>query len=371
MVKVLDQAHGNGWSFYHGDSVELIQGLPNNSIGYSIFSPPFLSLFTYSATERDLGNCRTDEEFYEHYKFLALEQLRILKPGRLMSVHCMNLPTSKERDGYIGLKDFRGDLIRLYQRAGFIYHSEVVIWKSPVVAMQRTKALGLLHKQLVKDSCMSRQGVPDYLVTFRKPGANDDPVTGILSDYHGENKSFTERAKEEAAQKYMDAMTLFNQWQKWTDNQKQKYRDSQGGWDFGYDANWEPEKPTSKFLIDEAKKHSIAIWQRYADPVWFDIDQSDTLNGERGKRDARDSADEAHLCALQLGVIRRSLQLWTNPGDVVFTPFGGIGSEPYVALEMGRRAIGFELKQSYYRQAVKNLRSVANDDMEQLSLLAV
>jgi DNA modification methylase len=312
-VKVLNQAHGNGWSFYNGDAIELIQGLPSNSIHYSCFSPPFSNLFQYNNSERDLGNSRNDDEFYEHYKFLASEQYRTLKSGRLMSVHCMQIPATKERDGYIGLKDFRGDLIRLYQQAGFIYHSEVCIHKCPVVQMQRTKSIGLLHKQLTKDSSMSRQGLPDYLVTFRKPGVNDEPIAGELTEY------------------------------------------------FGVDT----PAPTDK------SKQSVSIWQRLADPVWFDIDQSDTLNGERGKRDARDEADESHICPLQLGVIRRALQLWTNPGDIVFSPFGGIGSEPYVALEMGRRAIGFELKESYYRQAVKNLKSVAGDEVQQLSLLAV
>lgn len=177
MAEVIDQSVSEKFALYNGDCVELIRGLPDASVHYSIFSPPFASLYTYSASPRDMGNCRNHAEFFEHYGFLAAELHRVLKPGRLISAHCMLLPTSKTRDGFIGLADFRGDLIRAMQAAGFIFHSEVVIWKDPVTAMQRTKALGLLHKQLKKDSCMSRQGVPDYVVTFRKDGENPEPVS--------------------------------------------------------------------------------------------------------------------------------------------------------------------------------------------------
>ncbi|MBQ2470493.1 MAG: site-specific DNA-methyltransferase, partial [Ruminococcus sp.] len=214
----------------------------------------------------------------------------VLMPGRLVSIHCMNFPAMKERDGYIGIKDFRGDLIRLFQKCGFIYHSEVCIWKDPVTAMQRTKAIGLLHKQLKKDSTISRQGIPDYLVTMRKPGDNAEPVTHT-------NESFP-----------------------------------------------------------------VNIWQRYASPVWDDINPSDTLQA----RSCRDEKDEKHICPLQLTVIRRGINLWTNPGDVVLTPFMGIGSEAVVALEQGRKAIGIELKPSWYKQAVRNCRGVTN--AEQMSL---
>jgi superfamily II DNA or RNA helicase len=272
---------GTGWEMRLGDCVERMREIKNNSLHYSIFSPPFASLYTYSASERDMGNCRTHSEFFDHFNFLVLELHRALMHGRLVSFHCMNLPTSKERDGVIGITDFRGQLIRMFQDAGFIYHSEVVIWKDPVTAMQRTKALGLLHKQIKKDSCMSRQGIPDYLVTMRKRGDNPERVTHT-------NETFP-----------------------------------------------------------------VSVWQRYASPVWMDINPSDTLQRES----AREQADERHICPLQLQVIRRAMELWSNPTDLVLSPFAGIGSEGYVALEMGRRFLGIELKESYFKQAVANLRA--------------
>lgn len=281
------------FALYNGDSCEILTDIPDNSVHYQIFSPPFASLYTYSNSERDLGNCRSNEEFFEHFEFIVRELYRVLMPGRLVSFHCMNLPSSKERDGYIGIKDFRGDLIRLFQKCGFIYHSEVCIWKDPVIAMQRTKAIGLLHKQLKKDSSISRQGIPDYLVTMRKPGENPEPVAHT-------NESFP-----------------------------------------------------------------VDLWQRYASPVWMDINPSDTLQA----RSCRDEQDEKHICPLQLTVIRRGIELWTNPGDIVLTPFMGIGSEAVVALEQGRRAIGIELKATWYKQAVKNCLGVTN--AEQLSLFEI
>lgn len=292
-VNIINSAFGNGYALYNGDSAEILTQIPSESVHYSIFSPPFQSLYTYSNSERDLGNCETAGEFYEQFSYIGRELYRVIKPGRLMSVHCMNLPTSKERDGYIGIRDFRGELIRFFQGIGFIYHSEVVIWKDPVTAMQRTKALGLLHKQLKKDSCMSRQGIPDYLVTFRKPGDNPERVTHT-------NESFP-----------------------------------------------------------------VSLWQRYASPVWMDINPSNTLQRES----AREEQDERHVCPLQLEVIERAIDLWSNPGDVVLTPFLGIGSEAYVALQKGRKAIGIELKESYFKQAVANCKSVADNNqisMEEL-----
>jgi hypothetical protein len=279
-MNVIDQRFGEGWAMYLGDSCEVIKAIPDNTIHYSIFSPPFASLYTYSASERDMGNCRTHSEFYRHFEFLVKDLLRVMMPGRLLSFHCMNLPSSKTRDGVIGLLDFRGDLIRLFRDAGFVYHSEVVIWKDPVTAMQRTKALGLLHKQVKKDSCMSRQGIPDYLVTMRKPGDNPERVTHT-------NESFP-----------------------------------------------------------------VSLWQRYASPVWMDISPSKTLQRES----AREDKDERHICPLQLEVIERAVELWTNHGDTVLSPFAGIGSEGYVAIQRGRRFLGIELKQSYFKQACGNLK---------------
>lgn len=280
-IKVLHQTTTEDFAAYHADCVDVVRGLADESIHYTIFSPPFASLYTYSSSDRDMGNVKGGGEFADHFAFLVPELFRVTKPGRLLSFHCMQLPTSKTRDGVIGLTDFRGELIRTFVKAGWIYHSEVCIWKDPVTAMQRTKALGLLHKQIKKDSCMSRQGIADYLVTMRKPGDNPERVTHT-------NESF----------------------------------------------------PVEK-------------WQQYASPVWMDIDPSNTLT----YREARENDDERHICPLQLDVIGRAIELWTNPGDTVLSPFAGIGSEGYVALQAGRRFVGAELKESYYRQAVKNLRA--------------
>lgn len=280
-MNVIDQVVTANYSIINGDCVEAIKGLPDASIDYSIFSPPFASLYTYSNSPRDMGNVRDDAEFFEHFDYLIAELRRVMKPGHNVSFHCMLIPTSKERDGYIGLKDFRGDLIRAFQKHGFIFASEVVIWKDPVTAMQRTKALGLLHKTVRENACMSRQGIPDYLVTMRAPGEMVDRVKHTNENY-----------------------------------------------------------PVSK-------------WQTVASPVWMDIDPMDTLQ----YRSAREHDDERHICPLQLEVIRRGVELWTNPGDVVLSPFAGIGSEGYVSVQMGRKFIGTELKRSYYEQAVRNLEN--------------
>jgi hypothetical protein len=280
-MNCIDQSTGEHWALYRGDCIEVMRGLPPSSVDYSIFSPPFSSLYTYSNSPRDLGNCRDDAEFFAHFAFVIEELRRLIKPGRLVSFHCMLLPTSKVRDGVIGLKDFRGDLIRAFLAQGFIHHSEVVIWKDPVTAMQRTKALGLLHKSVRENASMCRQGIPDYLVTVRAPGEAPERVTHDRESY-----------------------------------------------------------PVDK-------------WQRIASPVWMDIDPNDTLQF----RSAREHDDERHICPLQLEVIRRGIELWTNPGDIVLSPFAGIGSEGYVSIEMGRRFVGVELKGSYYEQAARNLEA--------------
>lgn len=277
-MNCIDQIVTDRYAAYHGDCVEVLKGLPDKSIGYSIFSPPFASLYTYSNSPRDMGNVRDDAEFFAHFDFLIAELRRVMKPGRNISFHCMDIPSSKERDGVIGLKDFPGELLRAFQRHGFIFHAKVTIWKDPVTAMQRTKALGLLHKSVRENSAMCRMGIPDYLITVRAPGEQEDRVT------HG-----------------------------------------------------------AEFPVD--------LWQKVASPVWMDINPSDTLQF----RSAREHDDERHICPLQLGVIERGVMLWTNPGDIVLSPFMGIGSEGYVALEMGRRFVGAELKASYYAQAAANL----------------
>lgn len=322
-VKAIDQVIEDDFAIYNGDCVEITRGLPDNSIHYSIFSPPFASLYTYSNSDRDMGNCRSDDEFFEHFRFLVRELYRVMIPGRLVSFHCMNLPTSKAHHGYIGIRDFRGDLIRAFEAEGFIYHSEVCIWKDPVVAQQRTKALGLLHKQLVKDSAMSRQGIPDYLVTMRKPGINPEPIAGMLEEFIGEGLDVSREAYERHAEKVR--------------------AEGREPWPFEM---W----------------RSVFIWQKYASPVWMDIRETNTLQ----YKSARDEKDEKHICPLQLDVIARGVELWSNPGDIVFSPFAGIGSEGYQAIKMGRRFVGVELKESYYKVAVNNLRMAVDEAFDEL-----
>ena len=273
-----DVCKSDRYTVHLSDCVKLARQMPSNSVDYSVFSPPFADLFVYSNSAHDMGNCRSDDEFMAQFDFLVAELFRVIKPGRNVSFHCMNLPTTKMRQGFIGLRDFRGDLIRLFQKHGFIYHSEVCIWKDPVVAMQRTKALGLLHKTIRENSTMSRMGLPDYVVTMRKPGDCETRVT------HGDDLP-------------------------------------------------------------------VALWQKYASPIWDDINQGRTLN----KLPARDENDEKHMCPLQLDVIERCIHLWTNKDDLVFSPFTGIGSEGYCAVRMGRRFIGSELKRSYWELACQNI----------------
>ena len=296
-MNVKDQYITDQYAMYCGDTTEVIKGIPDDSIGLIVYSPPFSSLYTYSNSDRDLGNSRNDEEFFQHFDFIVSELYRILMPGRIMAVHCMNIPAMKERDGYIGIKDFRGDLIRCFQKRGFIYHSEVTIWKNPVTEMQRTKALGLLHKQIKKDSSKSRMGMPDYIVFMRKPGDNPKPITHT-------NESFP-----------------------------------------------------------------VSLWQNVASPaweitppVWNDINQSNTLN-----RMFSDEESEKHIAPLQLDVIERIVNLYSNPDDTVFTPFMGIGSEVYQSVKMGRKAIGIELKDAYFEQAVKNMK-LLEEEKAQMTL---
>ncbi len=289
-MEVINQYLGRNFALYNGDSCEVLQGLEDESIDLSVFSPPFADLYTYSDSERDLGNCKNADEFYVHFKFIAEQLNRVMKSGRNVCIHCMDLPSLKFRDGFIGLKDFPGEIIRIFEDVGFIYHSKVTIWKNPVVAMQRTKAIGLLHKQLKKDSTLSRQGIADYIVVMRKKGENKVPVTHTNDNF-----------------------------------------------------------PVEK-------------WQEWASPVWMDINQSNTLQANS----VRDDKDEKHICPLQLDVIERCVELWSNEGEVVLSPFAGIGSELYQSLKMKRKAIGIELKTTYYNQAVKNCINAENN--EQIAL---
>jgi superfamily II DNA or RNA helicase len=299
-IYVRDVVKTNDYEIHLADCVDLASEIETGTIDYTIFSPPFASLYTYSNSDRDMGNCKSHDEFYHHFSFLVGEMLRITRPGRLLSFHCMNLPTSKQNDGFIGIRDFRGELIRMFVAAGWIYHSEVCIWKDPVTAMQRTKAFGLLHKTIRKDSSMSRQGIADYLVTMRKPGQNDKPV----------------RHYRDAAECHAACKTE------------------------GMDYETESEN-----ILE------VGLWQQYASPVWMDVNATRTLN----YREGRDDDDEKHICPLQLDVIERALHLWTAPGDLVYSPFMGIGSEIYSAVKMGRRGIGSELKPSYFELAKRNM----------------
>ena len=281
----------NEWySIKRGDCVQLIREVENESIGLSVFSPPFAELYTYSDHLEDMGNSKDYKEFLTQFSFLVRELHRVMMQGRNVAVHCMDLPIQKGKEGFIGLRDFSGMILKVFEEVGFIYASRVTIWKDPVVEMQRTKALGLLHKQVKKDSTMSRVGIPDYVMIFRKDGDRTNPVTN--------------------------------------------------------------------------KDMPVDVWQKYASPVWMDIDQGDTL---QGFRNGRDEKDEKHICPLQLGVIERLVLLYTNPGDTVLTPFMGIGSEIYQAVKLGRKGVGFELKESYYELAAKNLRAV----MEQKNQLTI
>lgn len=279
-IRCLNQKQGDGWAAYHGDCVDVVSQLPDACIDFSVYSPPFGQLFVYSPSERDMGN-NSDEDFAKAYAYLVREKLRVTKPGRLTAVHCSDLPMTKWREGAVGIKDFSGDIIRIHQEAGWVMHSRRTIWKCPVVEMTRTKHVGLLYKQVRSDSAKSRGGMPDYLITFVKPGENAEPIQHTPEDF------------------------------------------------------------------------PLEQWQEWASPVWMSVNQTNVLNVKA----AKEQGDEKHLCPLQLDVIERALVMWSNPGDVVLSPFMGIGSEGYCSLKAGRKFIGTELKESYWRQACGNLES--------------
>lgn len=300
-MKVLNQQFSKKWACYNGDAVEVIKEIPDNSIHYSIFSPPFASIFTYSDSDRDMGNCKDYDEFASHFEHLVKELFRVIMPGRLVSIHCMDIAAILSRDGYMGLKDFPGLIIKMFQDSGFIYHSRVCIWKDPLIQAVRTKALSLSHKQISKDSSRCNMGLPDYIITMRNPGENPEPIS------HG-------RGFEE----YIGDM---------------------------------PDPDAAKNDNPRNNKYSHEVWQRYASPVWFDINQTRTLNVQA----ARSENDEKHICPLQLDTIARCLDLWSNKEDIVLSPFAGVGSEGYEAIKKNRNFIGIELKESYYNQMIKNL----------------
>ncbi|TGQ19303.1 DNA methyltransferase [Mesorhizobium sp. M00.F.Ca.ET.217.01.1.1] len=327
-INAVDQVVTDNYAIYQGDSCELIRAVPGDSVDFGIHSPPFEGLYKFSNFDRDISN-NDGPAFWEHYAFLISELLRVTKPGRLHSVHVMQLPTSKIRHGHIGMRDFRGEVVRAYEDAGWIFHSEVCIWKDPVIAQQRTKSIRLLHKQIEKDSAISGQGLADYIVTFRKPGDNDEPIDGMFENWIGSSASAGGIDISRAAYERDIA------------ERKAAHDDP---------ANYKP------WPYDKWK--SILVWQRYASPVWMDIRQTRTLQ----YRSARDEQDEQHISPLQLDVIERCIELWSAEGDVVLTPFLGIGSEVYSAVEMGRRGIGFELKPSYFRQSAKNIAALGTKE---------
>jgi DNA modification methylase len=296
MSTVLDQIHTDRFSIYNGDCVEVVSGLPDDSIDFSVYSPPFSSLYIYSDSERDMGNCRDDAEFFEHYRFLIREKYRATRPGRLTAVHCKQLVDYANSAGHAGWRDFRGDIIRAHQAEGWVYHCEVVIWKCPVNEMTKTKCQRLLYKQLRTDSSHSGVGIPEYLILFRK---------------------WAEKDKEVPIRKSAGDFPL-EQWQEW----------------------------------------ASPVW-----PVWMDINQTRVLNGKI----ARDDKDEKHICPLQLDVIERAITMWTNPADVVLSPFMGVGSEGYVAMQLGRRFVGVELKPEYFALAKQHIEAAIAEEPSMFS----
>ena len=313
-IVCLDSKIGRNYAIYNGDSCEVIPQMPERCADLIVYSPPFSDLYVYSDSERDMGNS-TDQEFAAHYAHLLPALFRALRPGRLCAVHCTDLPARKSVEGWMGLRDFSGDLIRMHQDAGFHFLSRITIWKDPVTQMQRTKGHNLLYKNIQEDTTRNYAGLPDYILLFRRP---------VLDGEDGE----TVKVKQTPETFPLD------QWQQWASPV--------------WSVDWS-EIPDS--------------WR---EPVWMDIDQQDTLNGERGKRAARTDDDEKHICPLQLPTIRRLVKMYTNPGEVVLSPFLGIGSEGYVSLQEGRRFVGVELKGSYFRASLANLASI--EDTRQASL---
>lgn len=317
-------SRGEGWELWRGDCVAVTRQMDADSIDFTIHSPPFSNLYIYSDSSADMGNARDHGEFFQHYEFLIEQLHRVTVPGRLCAVHCKDLPLYKGRDGAAGLYPFPCDITAAFLKYGWVYHSHVTIWKDPVTEMQRTKNHGLLHRQLCKDSSASRQGMADYLLVFRKWNEEAEfprPVT---------------------------AGSPYCRFDRYVGTDGPTLRDGP----YGSKEALTPPTEDELATLDKPHAYSIQVWQRYASPVWFDVRQMRVLNYKLG----RDDKDEKHICPLQLDVIERSIELWTNPGDLVFDPFNGIGSSGYVALKTGRRYVGSELKDSYVRESLNNFK---------------
>ena len=313
----MPEYEGRGWALHNSDCIEGMHAMPADSVDCAIFSPPFGDLFVYSDSERDLGNAGEGGAFINQYAFFAEALTRVMKPGRIVCVHCTDLPARKGKHGYIGLQDFSGDLIKAHTDAGMIYHGRTTIWKDPVVEMQRTKALGLLYKQIRKDSSMNRVGMPDYMLFFRAPGDNPDRIEHAAP---GDTAAALPIAKKWLAEMHRHGLA---------------------------------SATPSDDVLTEMLRHvefDVYEWQRLASPVWMNIQQGNVLNRMKA------AGDERHVCPLQLDVIENCLRLYSKPGDVVMDPFNGIGSTGYQAVKMGRRYLGFELKPEYADQAGKNLK---------------
>jgi DNA modification methylase len=318
-IECLDAKRGQDWALYNADCVQFAQQLPDNSVGFAVYSPPFANLYTYSDSALDMGNCADDKEFFDHYRFLVHEKHRVLKPGRLTAVHCKELVNyaGSSADGMAGLRDFPGEIIRVHQEAGFAYHSRVTIWRDPVTEMQKTKAHGLLWKSLRTDSTFSRQGMAEYVLFFRKwagEGEAVEPVTHTHEEY--------------PVKKWQAAASPVQLVKRW---------------------RWKPSRRAAAGL-PTTKPRTLR--------PWMDIDYTDVLN----VRQAREDKDEKHMCPLPLPIIKQCLELYSNPGDVVVSFFAGVGSEGVQSLRMGRKFIGCELKESYFVQGAKNLAEEERPD---------
>lgn len=330
-IRCLNEAHGTGFSLYHGDCVDVARQLPDNCIDFSVFSPPFSGLYIYNDSEADMGNSADDAEFLKHYQFLATDLHRVTRPGRIIAVHCKDLVFYKNQRGTAGLRDFPGLLIRAHEEAGFAFHSRVTIWRDPVREMTKTKAHGLLYKQLRADSSFSRQGLPEYFVVFRKwASLEEEAVTAAI-------RAEIDRLEDKGASDE-EINDLYDKLIKATGH----------------------IYPVTKTMND----YPLPWWQETASPVWMNTRETDVLNAKR------DPLEERHICPMPLDIIQRAICLWSNPGDVVLSPFAGIGSEGYVALKQKRRFVGVELKLEYFTQAKRHLSNAEANAVDLFDALA-